>query len=421
MRPLLFCTIYIGHNTIMAKGKNKELIRQIGMNPEKPDSFQFSNEPLMNNLFLWSQEKIEFQDLIQSFFGIKVRTKLIAILLDLDINNWIGIGASWQHNDQNGQIRIDTKLTEFFLNNAFGESTTNYPFNIKKITPLELNLLQTFLGKIENRMKEFWELDTKHPYLMDLIYLVWLVESDEGEIGRIAFGIPATFKPKKAQIEENIDLTGQIDIRKLANTGIKVPIDFEVGNTRLSFNEIKSFETDDLVIFEDSDISRFYWHLGEIGLVLPEEDNPVFLKDVNNIEELAEEMIKTTKDHKDHDEDPLSSLPLELSAEFQKILIPLKQVLELRSGGVLPLGSVLDSELVLTAQGKPVAKGELVIVGNQFGMRITDLLISTKKSAKGSASTVEIEDILSEQGKPEKVKGEKAVSFEEELKDLEEM
>ncbi|OGI08899.1 MAG: hypothetical protein A3I68_03410 [Candidatus Melainabacteria bacterium RIFCSPLOWO2_02_FULL_35_15] len=398
----------------MKKDKNKELIRQLGMNPGKPDSFQFSNEPLMNNLFLWSCEKIELHDLIQDFFWAKVRTKLAAILLDLDVNNWIGIGASWQHDNQNGQIRIDAKLTEFLLNNAFGESNTNYPFNIKKLTQLELNILQSFLGKIEARMKEFWEVDTKHPYLMDLIYLVWLVESDEGQLGRIAFGIPATFKPKKAQIEESIDLTSQIDIRKLANTGIKVPVDFTVGNTKLSFNEIKSFEMEDLVLFEDSDTSKFYWHLGEIGLVLPEEDHPVFFKEVNNLEELADEMIKTTKNY---DEDPLSSLPLELSAEFQKVLIPLKQVLELKAGGVLPLGSVLDSELILTAQGKPVAKGELVIVGNQFGMRITDLLIATKKSGKGSGS-VEIEDLLSE---PEKSKGEKAGSFEEELKDLEEM
>ena len=386
------------------------------MNPEKPDSFQFSNEPLMNNLLLWSQEKIEFNDLIQSFFGVKAQTKLIAILLDLDVNNWIGIGASWQHDNQNGQIRIDAKLTEFLLNNAFGESTTNYPFNTKKLTQLEINILQTFLEKFETKMKESWETDAKHPYLMDLIYLVWLVESDEGEIGRIAFGIPATFKPKKAQPEEDTDLTSQIDIRKLANTGIKVPIDFKVGNTKLSFNEIKSFEIEDLVIFEDSDISRFYWHLGEIGLVLPEEDNPVFLREVNNIEELADEMIKTTKNY---DDDPLSSLPLELSAEFQKILIPLKQVLELKSGGVLPLGSVLDSELVLTAQGKPVAKGELIIVGNQFGIRITDLLISTKKAGKGPGGSVEIEDLLNV--KQEKPKGEKTASFEEELKDLEEI
>ncbi len=399
----------------MAKGKNKELIRQIGMNPDKPDSFQFSNEPLMNNLFLWSQEKVEFQDLIQNFFGVKVRTKLVAILLDLDATNWVGIGASWQHNNQNGQIRIDAKLTEFLLNNAFGESTANYSFSTKKLTQLELNILQTFLGTLESRMKEVWEMDNKHPYLMDLIYLVWLVESDENELGRIAFGMPAAFKPKKTQNEENKDLSEQIDIRKLANTGIKVPVGFNVGTTKLSFNEIKSFELDDLIIFEDSDISRFYWHLGEIGLVLPEEDHPVFFKDVNNIEELANEMIKATKNY---DEDPLSSLPLELSAEFQKILIPLKQVLELKSGGVLPLGSVLDSELVLTAQGRPVAKGELVIVGNQFGMRITDLLIATKKSSKGSGSSIEIDDLLSE---PEKPRGEQAGSFEEELKDLEEM
>ena len=71
-------------------------------------------------------------------------------------------------------------------------------------------------------------------------------------------------------------------------------------------------------------------------------------------------MVKTTHNV---DEDPLSSLPLELSAEFQKVLIPLKQVLELKSGGVLPLGSVLDSELILTAQGKPVANGEYQCIG----------------------------------------------------------
>ena len=395
----------------MSRNKNKELVRQLGMNPQKPDSFQLGNDPLMNNLLLWSQEKIELHDIIQNFFGVKVRTKLVAILLDLDINNWIGIGGSWQHNNQNGQIRIDAKLTEFLLDKAYGPSPVNQPFSIKKLNQLELNILQTFLSNVEARMKEFWEIDAKHPFLMDLIYLIWLVESDEGEIGRIAFGVPASFKPKRITSPEVKEM---IDINKLANTGIKVPISFVVGSTRLSIGEIKSFEANDLIIFEDSDTSRFHWHLGEIGLVLPEEDHPVFLKEINDIEELAKEMVKTTHNI---DEDPLSSLPLELSAEFQKVLIPLKQVLELKAGGVLPLGSVLDSELVLTAQGKPVAKGELVIIGNQFGMRITDLLIASKKGSKGSASGVELEDLFSKQQQP---KTEQGSSFADELKGLEE-
>ena len=393
----------------MTRNKNKELIRQFGMNPLKPDSFQATNEPLINNLLLWSQEYIDLHDIIQNFFSIKVRTKIVAILLDLDLNNWIGIGASWQHNNQNGLIRIDARLTEFVLKKAFGESYTNQPFEIKRINELELNILQSFLEKLETRMKEFWEVDSKHPYLMDLIYLVWLVESDEGEIGRIAFGMPASFKPKKVA---KADIKDMIDISKLANTGIKVPINLNVGSTRLSFNEIKSLEHDDLIVFEDSDISKFGWHLGEISLVLPEEDHPIFLKEIDNIEELAQEMIKT----KHNDDDPLSSLPLELSAEFQKVLIPLKQVLELKSGGVLPLGSVLDSELTLTAQGKPVAKGELVIIGNQFGMRITDLLIGAKKIGKGG--TVEVSDLIG--AKPQTKREEAVPSFAQELQDLEE-
>lgn len=399
----------------MARNKNRELIRHIGMNPSKPDSFQIINEPLMNNLRLWSNENINISDLIQSFYSVKVHAKLVAILLDLDLNNWIGIAGSWQHNNQNGQIRIDAKLTEFLLVNAFGSSSYNQPFNIKKLTELELNILQTFLANIETKMKEFWEIDAKHPYLMDLIYLVWLVQSEEGEIGRLAFGIPAGFKPKAKVRPDSQDV---IDINKLANTGIKVPIDLKVGSTRLSVGDIKSLESSDLVIFEDSDIGKFRWHLGEIGLVLPEEDHPIFLNEVDNIQELAKEMVKTANNLED---DPLSSLPLELSAEFQKVYIPLKQVLELKSGGVLPLGSVLDSELVLTAQGKPVARGELVIVGNQFGMRITDLLIVAKRGTKGSPGGVELEDLVGKrQEQSGQQKTEQKTTFADELKDIEE-
>ena len=133
----------------MQKAKNKELIRQLGINPLKPDSFQKVNEPLMDNLLSWSEEKIDLHDLFQNFFGIKVSTKLVAILLDIDLNSWIGIGASWQHNNQSGQIRIDSKLTEFLLNSAFGTSSANQPFNIKKVNELELNILQGFLGNFE--------------------------------------------------------------------------------------------------------------------------------------------------------------------------------------------------------------------------------------------------------------------------------
>lgn len=392
------------------KNKHKELIRQVGMNPLKPDSFQILNEPLMDNLKLWSNENIEIQDIFQSYFGVKVRTKIVAILLDLDLNTWIGVAGMWQHNSLSGQVRIDAKLTEFLLESAYGPSPANQPFNIKKINQLELEILQGFLTNIEAKMKNFWEVDPKHPYLMDTIYLVWLIYSEQGEAGRVAFGIPASFKPKAVEKEKVIE---SIDINKLANTGIKIPVDFSCGLTRLTVSEIKSLEYGDLILFEDSDATKFEWHFGEIGLVLPERDHPVFIHEVENIQELAKEVVRTTHNI---DDDPLSSLPLELSAEFQKVLIPLKQVLELKSGGVLPLGPVLDSELILTAQGKPVARGELVIIGNQFGMRITELLIGSKKTSKGG-SAVELEDLF---GKGQQVKSDQGATFQEELKDIEE-
>ena len=391
------------------RSKHKELIRQFGINPAKPDSFQLLNQSLMDNLFLWSQTNINLNDVIGNFFSIKVRTKLKAILLDIELNNWVGIAASWQNGAQAGQIRIDAKLTELFLTKTFGVSPTNYPFNIKNVNELELNILQTFLSNLEVKMKEFYITEDSPSYMTDLIYLVWLVESEEGDIGRIAFALPANYSPKL----EEIDREDAIDINKLANTGIEVPVDFLVGRTKLLIREIKSFESGDLVVLEKSDSGRFYWHLGEIGVVLPEKEHPVFWDEVEeNLEEISEEMKKTAK----NDEDSISSLPLELSAEFQKVMIPLKQVLELRSGGVLPLGSVLDSELILTAQGKPVAKGELVIIGNQFGMRITEILISTKNPGKVQQQDVEMEELFP----PKSQREQGSSTFSDELKDLEE-
>ena len=317
----------------MIRERNKELVRQLGINTDKPDAFQKLNEPLMNNLMLWSEENIPIADTIQKFFNINVKTKLIATLVDLDLDNWVGIGASWEENNQTGQIRADNKLMDFILSKAFGTSFKNQPFDSKKLNELELTLLQTFMENLETEMKKYWELDANSPHLLDTIFLVWLVESDEGEIGRIAFGMPASFKPKK-KTPSIQDIT---DIKKLANTGIKVPIDLKVGTTKLSYSDIQSLETEDLLIFEESDISKFQWHFGEINIVLPEEDHPIFLRDLDSMEDLTQDMAEKISKH---DNDPLTSLPLELSAEFQKVRIPLKQVLELKSGGVLPLGSV---------------------------------------------------------------------------------
>ncbi len=69
--------------------------------------------------------------------------------------------------------------------------------------------------------------------------------------------------------------------------------------------------------------------------------------------------------------DLLTDLPVELIAQFKSVNMPLQKLMELEAGGVLPLGLLLDSKLVLMAPGdKPIAQGELVVVGNQFGMKV---------------------------------------------------
>lgn len=86
--------------------------------------------------------------------------------------------------------------------------------------------------------------------------------------------------------------------------------------------------------------------------------------------------------------DLLTDLPVELTAQFQSVNMPLQKIMELEVGGVLPLDLLLDNELVLMAPGnKPIAQGELVIVGNKFGLKITkiNLKAGTAPSSKLSS------------------------------------
>jgi flagellar motor switch/type III secretory pathway protein FliN len=87
------------------------------------------------------------------------------------------------------------------------------------------------------------------------------------------------------------------------------------------------------------------------------------------------------------DTDLLTDLNIELTAQFKSVNLPLKKIMELKDGGVIPLGLLLDSELILIAAGnKIVAKGELIVLGNQFGLKIKNTRIKSDRIGNSSAS-----------------------------------
>jgi len=72
--------------------------------------------------------------------------------------------------------------------------------------------------------------------------------------------------------------------------------------------------------------------------------------------------------------DQITDIKIDISAELGKSKISLKQVLGLDKGSVIELDSLNDSDITVFANGLEVAKAQIVVVDDNFGIRITKII-----------------------------------------------
>ena len=75
--------------------------------------------------------------------------------------------------------------------------------------------------------------------------------------------------------------------------------------------------------------------------------------------------------------DIILDVPVRLSVELGSCQMAMREVLELAVGSVVQLDKIADEPVQLSVNRKLVARGEVVVVENQFGIKITELIGST--------------------------------------------
>lgn len=70
----------------------------------------------------------------------------------------------------------------------------------------------------------------------------------------------------------------------------------------------------------------------------------------------------------------LMDVELELSAILGSCDMTLKKILELTKGSIIELENKTSEPIDLLANGKLIGKGEVVIIEDNFGLRITDTI-----------------------------------------------
>lgn len=70
----------------------------------------------------------------------------------------------------------------------------------------------------------------------------------------------------------------------------------------------------------------------------------------------------------------IESVKVEISVVLGRSVIPMHQLLRMGRGAVIELESRQDDPVLLLANDRPVAKGEIVIQGERIAVSVTELL-----------------------------------------------
>ncbi len=72
--------------------------------------------------------------------------------------------------------------------------------------------------------------------------------------------------------------------------------------------------------------------------------------------------------------DFILDIPLKVTVELGRTDVVIKDLLQLGQGSVLELDKLAGEPLEILVNGKMVAKGEVVVVNEKFGIRLTDII-----------------------------------------------
>ena len=177
---------------------------------------------------------------------------------------------------------------------------------------------------------------------------------------------------------------------------VNVPLALEIGSTTLSSTKWKTVAVGDFLILDHCSYmpkeqkgsilmtlgskpifqARLkegetkildYAHHFEEKVMENEHEEPL-------IDDADEEVSEPPPTHTEHqDLIKADDVPMQITVEVGRMHMPLSDVLALQPGNVLDLAVRPEEGVTLTVGGKPIAKGELLAIGDVLGVKLTDV------------------------------------------------
>jgi len=72
-------------------------------------------------------------------------------------------------------------------------------------------------------------------------------------------------------------------------------------------------------------------------------------------------------------------IPVQLTVELGRTRIPIKHILQLAQGSVVELDALAGEPMDVLVNGFLIAQGEVVVVNDKFGIRLTDIVTPSER------------------------------------------
>lgn len=99
------------------------------------------------------------------------------------------------------------------------------------------------------------------------------------------------------------------------------------------------------------------------------------------LEELTDDSAPITDDER-RKLDTIMDIPVTISMEVGRTQISIRNLLQLNQGSVVELDRVAGESLDVMVNGTLIAHGEVVVVNDKFGIRLTDVISQTERIKK---------------------------------------
>lgn len=86
----------------------------------------------------------------------------------------------------------------------------------------------------------------------------------------------------------------------------------------------------------------------------------------------------------DSDIGMVMDIPVHLSVELGRTKVPIKNILQLAQGSIVELDTLAGEPMDVLVNGYLIAQGEVVVVNEKFGIRLTDIVTPSERLRRAS-------------------------------------